>query len=67
MKARQFFLRLFTPNAEKTRMNLREALCRTEASAEDLLRTMTLHEDVIRSKISKGHKRKMNGNHKEKP
>jgi fructose-bisphosphate aldolase class 1 len=67
MKIRQLVLRLFTPESEKVRMQVREALCHAEASAEDLTRTMVMHEETIRHKISEGRAltKKMNGNHKE--
>lgn len=63
MKLGQTILRLFSPRAEEARMSMREARCHAEASAEDLSRTVALHEGDIKRMLQAAKKRKMNGHH----
>ena len=61
MNIRQRILKLFSPEAEQARMNMREARCRAEAVAEDLTRTIITHSADIQKAIKTG-KPKVNGN-----
>ena len=46
-------LRLVTPRSEQARMDMRDARCRAEASAEDLTRTIDTHGDTIQTMIKR--------------
>lgn len=61
MKVGQAILKLFTPRAEEARMSMREARCHAEASAEDLTRTVALHEGDIKRMIRAAAQKKMGG------
>lgn len=47
MKVSQRILRWLTPDAEKARMNMREARCRAMASMEDIDRIMSIDAEVL--------------------
>ena len=57
-------LRLLDPKGERERMSMREARCITDANAEDLTRTIALHESTIGIMLQGVVKKRMNGGNK---
>lgn len=60
MKLAQFMLKMISPRAEEARMDMREARCHAEASAEDLSRTVALHETDIKRMLQEARKKRSN-------